>query len=89
MPTLVYFTTGLRRTAAFSMRVLHILMNLGHDCGGGCRKKFTYSSSSPWVASTVATSTARTLLTFFVVGEELSLKPNHQPKPAVLRVRGL
>lgn len=68
MPALVYFVTGLMRTAAFSVSGLLILRNVRRDCGGGFWKKFTHPSSSPWVANMVVAFTVRISLTFFVTG---------------------
>lgn len=69
MPTLVYFMTGLMRTAALHVRGLHTLMNLRHDHGGGFRKKFTHPSSSPWVANIVDAFPVRPTLAGEVVSK--------------------
>lgn len=68
MPAIVYFKTGLMGTAALHVRGLHNLVNLRRDRGGGFRKKFTYPSSSPWVASMLAAFPVRTPLRVSVVG---------------------
>lgn len=71
MLAVVYFTTGLTRTAAFSVRGLPILMNPRNDHSDGFWKKMTYPSSGPWEDNMVDDlTTIRIPLTGFVVGGE-------------------